>query len=153
MSLRELLTPYQETLPAVNASLNATAGILLGFGRYFISRERIRAHAACMVGAVLVSTVFLTSYVIYHWLKAGLVTRFTAGGVPEVIYKFILLTHVVLAAVTPVLVIMTLLPALRRRFDKHRRLARVTFPVWMYVSVTGVLVYLMLYQWYPPATQ
>lgn len=152
MDLREILTPYQQSLPALNASLNGCATLLLCAGRYFIYRRQIRAHMSCMIGAVAISTLFLISYVTYHWLKEGLVTRFDAGGAPELIYKFILLTHVILAAITPVLVILTLVPALRSRFDKHRRIARITFPVWMYVSVTGVFVYLMLYQWYPPAT-
>ncbi len=152
MSLREILTPYQQMLPGLNATLNSIATVLLCAGWFFIRRRQIAAHVTCMLSAVAVSTLFLTSYVTYHWLKAGLVTRFTAGGAPEIFYKVILLTHVVLAAITPVLVMLTLIPALRRRFDKHRRIARITLPVWLYVSVTGVIVYLMLYRWYPPAT-
>jgi putative membrane protein len=150
MALRELLAPYQDQLPTVNASLNAVATVFLVSGWIFIRSKRVKPHLVCMLSAVVISTLFLTSYVAYHWLKAGMVTRFTAGGWAEPVYKFILLTHVILAALTPVLVIVTLVPALRARFDKHRRVARWTLPIWLYVSVTGVLVYLMLYIWFPP---
>lgn len=151
MSLRATLTPYQDILPGVNASLNTVATVFLVVGWIFIRRRMIKAHMACMLSAVLVSTAFLTTYLTYHWLKAGLVTRFESGGLPEIFYKILLLTHVVLAAITPILVLMTLVPALRQRFDRHRKIARVTLPIWLYVSVTGVLVYLMLYRWYPQA--
>lgn len=149
MSLRETLTPFQGTLPGVNALLNSVATALLVAGWIFIRRKMIKAHVTCMVSAVIVSTLFLSTYVTYHWLKAGLVTRFASGGLPEFSYKVILITHVILAAITPVLVMLTLVPAFQQRFDRHRKIARFTLPIWLYVSVTGVLVYLMLYRWYP----
>lgn len=153
MSLRSLLEPYQDNLPALNASLNAFATALLVAGWFMIRSKRVKLHIACMLSAVVTSVAFLTSYVAYHWLKAGLVTRFTAGGAIELFYKGMLLSHVVLAALTPPLVVVTLVPALRKRFDRHRMIARWTLPVWLYVSVTGVLVYLMLYVWFPPVAE
>jgi putative membrane protein len=99
--------------------------------------------------ALITSALFLTCYLIYHFNVVG-VTRFTHPGWPKAIYFFILLTHIPLAALTLPLVILTIIPALRARYDKHRRIAKWTMPIWLYVSVTGVLVYLMLYVWFPP---
>lgn len=152
MSLRDLLTPYQDILPALNAGLNGVATVLLVCGWFMIRSRRIKLHVCCMLSAVVTSIFFLTSYVLYHWLKAGIVTRFTAGGWIEPAYKIMLLTHVVLAALVPILVVLTLLPAFRARFDSHRAIARWTLPVWLYVSITGVLVYLTLYHWFAPET-
>lgn len=136
-------------LPALNASLNAFSTVFIAAGWYFIRRSLWRQHMACMVTALLSSAAFLVSYLIYH-AHAGSV-RFTAQGIVRPIYFTILITHVVLAFTILPLVIATLLPVFRRRWDKHRRIARWTMPIWLYVSVTGVIVYFMLYQWFPPA--
>jgi putative membrane protein len=131
-------------LPTLNAILNATSAVLITAGFYFIKKRRIEAHKRCMVAALLVSAAFLTSYVIYH-LNVGSVP-FQGQGWVRPVYFFILITHVILAAVILPMVLRTAYLALRSRFDKHVRIARWTFPLWLYVSVTGVLVYLMLYQ-------
>jgi uncharacterized membrane protein YozB (DUF420 family) len=133
-------------LPAFNALLNATSAVLLVFGYRFIRRREIRAHRACMLAAFGVSIVFLVSYVVYH-AQVGSV-HFPGTGVIRGVYFAILLTHTILAALVPPLAIITLVRALREQFDRHRRLARWTLPIWLYVSVTGVVVYLMLYQVY-----
>ncbi len=101
-----------------------------------------------MIAALCVSTVFLTSYLVYHALHGS--TRFTHDGPAKYIYFSILITHVILAAAVVPLVFITFYRALRSQFERHRRIARWTWPIWMYVSVTGVLVYMMLYQWFPP---
>ena len=131
-------------LPAVNATLNATAGVLLVAAYVAIRRRNIAAHRALMLAAVGVSTIFLACYLIYHF-NVGSV-RFAHQGPIRAVYLAILLTHTVLAASVPVLVAITLNHALRTRFDKHRRIARWTLPIWLYVSVTGVVVYWMLYR-------
>ncbi len=136
-------------LPALNASLNAFSTVFIAFGWYFIRRGFWRQHIACMITALVSSTAFLTSYLIYH-AHAGSV-RFTAEGMVRPIYFTILITHVLLAFTVLPLVIMTVTPALRRRWDRHRRMGRWTMPIWLYVSVTGVIVYFMLYQWFRPA--
>lgn len=130
-------------LATVNAGLNATAAILIGSGFYFIKRKNIPAHRWCMIAAMVVSTVFLTSYLIYHY-NVGSV-RFTKQGWIRNVYFPLLLTHTVLAAVVVPMVLRTVFLAAKGRFGQHMRIARWTFPVWMYVSVTGVIVYLMLY--------
>ena len=134
-------------LPALNATLNAVAAALLLTGFVLIRRGKVSHHRACMIAALFVSTAFLASYVVYH-LQAGSV-RFTTGGWPRGLYFAILTTHVPLAALVVPLALITLTRALRARFDRHRRIARWTLPIWLYVSVTGVLVYLMLYHWFP----
>jgi uncharacterized membrane protein YozB (DUF420 family) len=131
-------------LPALNAALNGTAAVLLVWGFLLIRRGRKDAHRRVMLTAFAVSVVFLTSYLVYH-ANVGTV-RFRGTGAVRVIYLSILLTHTVLAAAVPPLAIVTLSRALRGRFDKHRTLARWTLPVWLYVSVTGVVVYWMLYR-------
>ena len=138
-------------LPALNASLNALSTVFILLGLAFIKTERKAAHIASMVCALLTSTLFLASYLTYHAMKEGVVTKFTHPGWPKTVYFLILFTHIPLAALTLPLVFLTVIPALRARFDQHRRWARVTAPIWLYVSITGVLVYLMLYVWYPPA--
>jgi len=130
-------------LPTVNAALNATSAVLLALGYRCVRRGRIRAHRALMLAAVCVSTLFLVSYLTYHY-RVGTV-RFPGSGWLRVVYLSILATHTLLAACVPVLVIVTLWRALSARFDRHRRIARWTLPVWMYVSVTGVVIYWMLY--------
>jgi uncharacterized membrane protein YozB (DUF420 family) len=136
-------------LPALNATLNAIAMVLLLVGFYFIKQKKWKVHRAVMIAAFGVSTIFLISYLTYHYLRGGVSTPFGGEGVIRPIYFFILITHIALAAVTPVLAIISLNRGLRKRFDRHRRIARWTFPIWLYVSVTGVIVYLMLYQWFP----
>jgi uncharacterized membrane protein YozB (DUF420 family) len=133
--------------PAINASLNGTSALLLASGRVFIARGKMAAHRACMIAAVSASTVFLMSYLYYH-AHVGSV-RFRGTGWVRPVYFSILTTHTILAAVIVPLVIITLSRGLRGRFDRHRAIARWTFPVWMYVSVTGVVIYLMLYKLWP----
>ena len=130
-------------LPTVNAILNATAAALLIIGYLFIRRGRIAQHRACMIAAFVVSTLFLVSYLTYH-AQAGS-KRFAGTGIVRTVYLSILLTHTVLAAAVPFLAIVTLWRALTSRFDRHVPIARWTLPIWLYVSVTGVAVYLMLY--------
>ena len=133
-------------LPALNATLNASAAVLLLAGYRFIRRGEIRSHRATMLSACAVSTAFLTSYVIYH---ANVGSKpFPGQGAVRVIYLTILFTHVVLAAVILPMALVTARRGLRGRFDRHVPLARWTLPLWMYVSVTGVVIYLMLYRLY-----
>lgn len=135
-------------LPASNATFNGLAGVFLAFGYYFIKRGNKIAHRNCMIAAVCSSTLFLAGYLTYHFTVRG-VTHFRNPGWFKPIYLTILLTHTVLAVVILPLVIITLTLALRKRFDKHKRIARWTWPIWMYVSVTGVIIYLLLYQIFP----
>ena len=131
-------------LPAVNAVLNATAAVLLGVGWVLIRRGQIARHRAFMIAAFCTSVLFLISYLTYH-AQVGSV-RFTKQGPIRLVYFTILLTHTVLAAAIVPMVVITLSRALRARYDTHRRIARWTMPLWLYVSVTGVIVYLMLYR-------
>jgi len=131
-------------LPALNATLNATAAVLLTTGWFLIRRGRIAQHRAVMIAAFVTSVLFLISYLTYH-AHVGSV-RFTKQGPIRAVYFTILLTHTVLAATIVPLVLITLTRGLRARYDRHRRIARWTLPLWLYVSVTGVVVYLMLYQ-------
>ena len=138
--------PDYSFFPALNASLNGVSAVLIVTGRSFIRRGKVRWHRACMLTAVATSAAFLTCYLYYH-AHVGSV-RFPGHGWPRALYFSILISHTLLAAAVPVLVIITLTFALRREFEKHRRVARWTYPIWVYVSVTGVIVYLMLYQIY-----
>ena len=131
-------------LPAVNASLNSLATLLLTAGWVFIRRREIAKHRACMIAALVCSALFLTSYLVYHYHVGSV--PFQGTGAVRVIYFAILITHVILAAAILPLVLVTVARALRRDFTRHRAIARWTWPLWMYVSVTGVVVYLMLYQ-------
>jgi len=131
-------------LPALNATLNAIASLLLVTGYVFIRRGDRRKHQYCMVAALVMSTLFLTSYVIYH-LNVGSVP-FTGTGWIRTVYFAVLIPHVILAAAIVPMILITVSRALRQRFDRHRAIARWTLPLWLYVSVTGVIVYLMLYQ-------
>jgi putative membrane protein len=135
-------------LPHLNAALNAASGLLLIAGLYFILRGNVRAHRACMLSALTVSCLFLISYVVYH-ARYGSV-KFQGQGFARPVYFFILITHVVLAAAIVPLVFVTARRALRSDFARHRKIARWTYPLWLYVSVTGVVVYFMLYHWYAP---
>jgi uncharacterized membrane protein YozB (DUF420 family) len=134
-------------LPTLNAVLNATSAALVLAGWGFIRRRRIAAHRACMAGAVVASALFLVSYLAYHARIGSMPYRGT--GPLRVAYFAILISHTLLAAVIVPLVAVTLTRALRERFEAHRRIARVTLPIWLYVSVTGVVIYLMLYVFGP----
>jgi putative membrane protein len=136
------------SLAPLNAILNTTATILLLAGFYFIKHRNIRAHRICMISAVCVSALFLTSYLIFHYEVGDIL--FTGQGWIRPVYFSILIPHVILAGLIVPLALITLYFALRSRFASHRRIARWTWPLWIYVSVTGVIVYLMLYQFYTP---
>ncbi len=136
-------------LPTVNAVLNGTSAVLLIAGYVFIRRRLVVPHAACMLSAVLVSTLFLASYLYYHFNKE-LMTTFAGQGLVRPVYYSILISHTVLAAAVVPLVLWTLYRAARRQFDRHVRVARWTFPIWLYVSVTGVVIYVLLYHVYAP---
>ena len=131
-------------LPEVNAVLNATSAVLLVCGYIFIRRGNIKAHKLCMVSAFSTSTLFLVSYLTYHYLSG--IKRFTGQGALRAVYLSILTTHTILAVVIVPLVLVTLARAWRGAFDRHRSIARRTLPLWLYVSVTGVVVYWMLYR-------
>jgi putative membrane protein len=131
-------------LPALNASLNAIATVLLVTGYVFIRRGERQKHKACMIAALVTSALFLTSYVIYH-AQVGSVP-FKGTGWIRTLYFVVLIPHVILAAAIVPPILITVSRALSAKYDKHRRIARWTLPLWLYVSVTGVIVYLMLYQ-------
>jgi putative membrane protein len=131
-------------LPAVNATLNGISGVLLLIGYLLIRARKIETHRKVMIAAFITSSLFLVCYVIYH-AQVGSV-RFTRTGFVRPLYYTILVTHVTLAATVVPLAIITLTRGLKGRFVQHRRIARWTFPIWLYVSVTGVLVYVLLYQ-------
>jgi uncharacterized membrane protein YozB (DUF420 family) len=133
--------------PALIAGLNGTSAVLLGTGRYMIARNRIAAHRACMIAAVVSSALFLVCYVYFHYHVGDI--RFLGDHFWHVIYLIVLIPHVILAIVIVPMVIITLSRGLRARYARHRAIARWTYPLWMYVSVTGVIVYFMLYQWFP----
>lgn len=136
MSLRDL--------PTLNAALNWSATVLLVVGWFLIRSGRREAHRRTMLGALACSALFLVSYLVYHF-QVGSV-RFPGTGTARTVYLSILASHTLLAAILPVLVVITLARALRGRFDRHRRIARWTLPIWLYVSVTGVIIYWMLYR-------
>jgi len=136
-------------LPAANAVLNGASAVLLVCGFSAIRRKNVEVHRGFMVSALVTSTLFLASYLVYHW-QVGSV-RFGGTGWIRPVYFAVLVTHTVLAAGLLPLVLVTLYFAARRRFDAHRRMARWTLPVWLYVSATGVMIYLLLYQVYGPA--
>jgi putative membrane protein len=145
-------SPQDFNYPLLNASLNGVSFVLLVAGYVMIRSGKKRAHIALMVSALVTSTLFLASYLTYHSLTEGVVTKFpTEFPVARKIYLAVLITHIPLAGLLLPMVIITVVPALRQRFDKHKRWARVTLPVWLYVSITGVLIYLMLYRWFVPS--
>lgn len=135
-------------LPTVNAFLNGTATVLLATGFVAIRSGRRRIHGLCMTSAILVSAVFLIGYVSDKVIRGGVHTPFAGEGLWRPVYYTMLLTHIVAAAVILPLVLRTWYLARKERFEHHRKWARVTWPLWMYVSVTGVLVYLFLYRWF-----
>lgn len=139
-------------LPALNAGLNAVATVLLTAGFFLIRAGRREAHRRCMTAALGVSVVFLVTYVLHKYLVQGVHTPFGGTGAIRAVYFTMLFTHIVLAIVIVPLVLRTFLHAVRGNFDRHRAWAKWTFPLWYYVSVTGVLIYLFLYQWWPAAT-
>jgi uncharacterized membrane protein YozB (DUF420 family) len=134
--------------PVINATLNGASAVLLVVGRGFIKRGRMTAHRAVMLTALVTSSLFLISYLYYHWHVGSV--RFQGQGWSRPVYFSILVSHTILAAAIVPLVIITLSRALRERFDRHRAIARWTFPLWLYVSVTGVVIYLMLYHLFAP---
>ncbi|MGE3310819.1 MAG: DUF420 domain-containing protein [Limisphaerales bacterium] len=136
-------------LPAVNASLNGLALVLLSAGYLCIRAGQRKAHRWCMTGAFGASCIFLVTYVVHKILVRGVHTRLGADGWILGLYLAMLASHILLAIAIVPMAIVTMRRALRERFDEHRRLARWTWPVWMYVSVTGVLIYFMLYHWFP----
>ena len=135
-----------QDLPTLNASLNTIAGIMLLSGYIAIKKGRRELHIKLMVSALIVSTAFLTSYLIYHFNVPS--KKFPDLGWIKTVYLIILIPHIILAAVMVPMILKTFWHAFRGEWEKHKKIARITFPIWMYVSVTGVLVYLMLYQWY-----
>ena|SRR5258708_267723 len=141
------MTDYYSILPHLNATLNGSSFVLLSSGYYFIRRKRVSAHRICQLAALTASVVFLISYLVYHAHHG--VTTFAGQGIVRPIYFTILYTHTFLAAVIVPFVIITVRRALRRDFVRHKRIARWTLPMWLYVSITGVVVYLMLYHLYP----
>jgi uncharacterized membrane protein YozB (DUF420 family) len=134
-------------LPHVNACLNGTSAVLLFSGYLFIRSGNIAAHRTCQISALVVSILFLASYLTYHFNHGT--TRFQGTGLARPIYFTVLTSHTILAIVIVPLVALTFYRAFRRDFIRHRRIARITLPLWLYVSITGVIVYLMLYQIYP----
>jgi uncharacterized membrane protein YozB (DUF420 family) len=130
-------------LPTLNAILNSTSAVLIVIGYFLIRARRIEAHRKTMLAAFTTSTLFLVSYLVYH-AQVGSV-HFQGTGAIRTVYFTILITHTILAAVVAPMVVVTLFRGLKGRFEKHRKLARITLPVWLYVSVTGVVVYAMLY--------
>jgi uncharacterized membrane protein YozB (DUF420 family) len=131
--------------PAWNATLNGLAAVLLVIGYVLVRQRRLAAHRAVMLSAFAVSVLFLVSYLVYHYQIGG-GKRFPGTGPIRAVYFTILISHTILAAAVPVLAIITLSRALRQRFARHRAIARWTLPIWLYVSVTGVVVYWMLYR-------
>jgi protein SCO1/2/putative membrane protein len=140
-----------QDLPGINAILNGTSALLLTAGFLFIRLRLVRAHVACMLSALVVSTVFLASYIYYHYaVKGGQPTEFSGEGGMRILYFAVLYSHMGLAALVTPLALFTAYLGLSGNWARHVRIARWTFPVWLYVSITGVVVYLMLYHLYPP---
>ena len=133
-------------LPALNAALNATSGVLLILGFIFIKQRLMKSHTICMVGACGTSVLFLISYLTYHFHHGS--TRFQGEGLVRLVYFTILISHTILAVVIVPLVAITLFRGLTGNFPNHAAIARVTFPLWLYVSTTGVIIYFMLYHLY-----
>jgi len=138
--------PDLNVFPAINASLNGVSAVLLTTGRVLIRKKRVSEHRVCMISAVITSAIFLACYLYYHAHVRSV--HFPGQGWIRPVYFSILISHTILAAAVPPLALITLTLGLRSKFDRHRRIARWTFPIWLYVSVTGVIVYLLLYQIY-----
>jgi uncharacterized membrane protein YozB (DUF420 family) len=146
-TLGVLVADYISYLPHLNACLNGTSALLLFTGYTFIRTRNVTAHRACQIAALVISLLFLASYLTYHYHHGA--TRFQGTGLVRTFYFTVLTSHTILAMVIVPLVILTFYRAFRGEFSKHRRIARITLPLWLYVCVTGVIVYLMLYQIYP----
>ena len=142
-----MISDYISYLPHINACLNGTSALLLFSGYSFIRSGNVAAHRTCQVSALAVSILFLASYLTYHYHHGA--TRFQGTGLARPIYFTVLTSHTILAMVIVPLVVLTFYRAFRQDFTRHRRIARITLPLWLYVSITGVIVYLMLYQIYP----
>jgi uncharacterized membrane protein YozB (DUF420 family) len=138
------IPPQYAVFPGLDASLNGTSAVLLLIGRGLIKRGRMMAHRAVMISALISSSLFLASYLYYHWHVGSV--HFQGQGWVRTLYFTILISHTFLAAVIVPMIIVTFSRALRERYDRHRAIARWTYPLWLYVSVTGVVVYLMLYR-------
>lgn len=136
-------------LPPINATLNGIATILLALGFFFIKSGNKQAHKTCMISAFVTSVVFLVCYVAHKILVRGVHTPFGGEGAIRTVYYTMLVSHIILAIAIMPMVLMTMSRAFKERFEAHKAIARWTWPVWMYVSVTGVLVYLFLYVWFP----
>lgn len=141
--------PLAQALPAINATLNASSGVLITIAYVLIRRKNIRLHRRFMLAACFTSLFFFAGYITNHVLRHGVVTRFPGTGWIRPVYFTILITHTILAVVIVPLVLVTLRNGLKMRVARHRAIARWTFPLWLYVSITGVVVYLFLYQWFP----
>jgi uncharacterized membrane protein YozB (DUF420 family) len=139
------MTDYS-IFPKINATLNGLSAVLLVTGRALIARHKIAAHRAVMIAAFVTSSLFLACYLYYHWPGHGGIVYFRGTGWIHTLYLSILYSHIILAIVIVPMVLITLTRGLREQFDRHRAIARWTFPIWLYVSVTGVIVYLMLFQ-------
>jgi putative membrane protein len=135
-----------QDLPTLNASLNAVAATLLMFGYIAIKQKKEELHKKLMISALVVSAAFLTSYLIYHYHVPS--KKFPELGWIKTVYLMILIPHIILAAAMVPMILKTFWHAFRNEREKHRKIARITFPIWMYVSVTGVVVYFMLYHWF-----
>lgn len=135
-----------QDLPSLNASLNSVAAVLLLSGYIAIKKNKRDLHRNLMVSALVVSVFFLTSYLIYHWHVPS--KKFPDLGWIKSVYLLILIPHIILAVVMVPMILKTFWHAWKQEWDKHKKIARITFPIWMYVSVTGVIVYFMLYRWY-----
>jgi uncharacterized membrane protein YozB (DUF420 family) len=139
------MTDYS-IFPKINATLNGSSAVLLVTGRVLIERGKMAAHRAVMIAAFLTSSLFLACYLYYHWPGHGGIVYFHGPGWARILYLTILTSHTILAIVIVPMVLITLTRGLREQFDRHRAIARWTFPLWLYVSVTGVIVYFMLFQ-------
>lgn len=138
-----------QDLPTLNASLNSISGVLLLSGYIAIKKNKRDLHRNLMISALVVSAAFLTSYLIYHFHVPS--KKFPDLGWIKTVYFLILFPHIILAAVMVPMILKTFWHAYKQEWEKHKKIARITFPIWMYVSVTGVIVYMMLYHWFLPA--
>lgn len=133
-------------LPSLNAAFNLVSTVCLISGYVFIKKKNTRAHKTCMLAALLFSAFFLTGYLVYHYHHGS--TKFPDLGWIKVIYLIILIPHIILAAVMVPMIAVTFYFAFRQNWEKHQKIARITFPIWLYVSVTGVIIFLMIYHWF-----
>jgi len=142
----DVLPKWVQFLPTLNASINGTCTILLLISYYFIRQKKIRIHKVLNITAFILSSIFLVSYLIFH--SAGLETKFGGEGTIRYVYFFILITHIILAAVVLPLILLSFYHGMKMHVEKHRKLVRWSFPIWLYVTITGVVVYLMISPYY-----